>query len=237
MTARRDRNWEFGDKNELVYGYFGGGYDSSEASVARMRELKRQYDAPAIARFLELEPSDIVADLGSGFGHIAAALAPQVRRLLCLDVSSEFLDLCRTETASLDNVEHHHIPRGDLSCVRGKDVNKIYANSVFIHLNLYDMVRYFETIAALLPAGGRFYFNFQDSDKLARSADPNFSHMRSLYDQDPLDITLMQWVSLTTLRPILADLGLRIRHEELWQYCATVVVVEKAGAALEPAGR
>ena len=72
----------------------------------RIDEIRaeRHRHAEHVARRLALEPADIVADLGSGCGFMAAPIAGKVRHLYCLDISEDFAAYCGRETAALANV-------------------------------------------------------------------------------------------------------------------------------------
>jgi ArsR family transcriptional regulator len=72
----------------------------------------RGFDHAAI---LGLLPADwVVADLGCGTGHLAAELAPHVKRVIGVDQSAAMLRAARKITAQLPNVE---LRRGDLAKV------------------------------------------------------------------------------------------------------------------------
>jgi SAM-dependent methyltransferase len=61
----------------------------------------------AILRHAEPRPSDLAVDLGAGTGFLSLALAPQVARVLCVDVAQPMIDRLRTEVfvAGRGNVE------------------------------------------------------------------------------------------------------------------------------------
>jgi ArsR family transcriptional regulator len=61
-----------------------------------------------------LPPHWVVADLGCGTGHSAAALAPHVARVIGVDQSSAMLKAAHRHTAGLDNVE---LRRGNLEAL------------------------------------------------------------------------------------------------------------------------
>jgi ArsR family transcriptional regulator len=71
---------------------------------------------------LALLPAEwTVADLGCGTGHLAAALAPHVARVVGVDASAAMLRAAHRRTAGLDNVELRQarleaLPLADASC-------------------------------------------------------------------------------------------------------------------------
>jgi ArsR family transcriptional regulator len=61
-----------------------------------------------------LDPRWTIGDLGTGTGHVAAALAPFVRRVVAVDRSSEMLQACRKRFKDTPNVD---VRRGDLEAL------------------------------------------------------------------------------------------------------------------------
>ena len=228
MNAQQDRKWNFGDE-ALLYSYVGQAYSNTPEDLERIALEKALYDAPHVEAMLSLHPDDIVVDLGSGYGHVAKVIAPKVKAYNCCDISSRMLEKCMASTAGLSNVSYHTIERSDLSPIANSGANKIFANSVFIHLNLFDITLYLDQVARILPTGGLVYFNIQDADIFAIQEDPNFSSMRGRYIADPLEITLMIWNSLATIRGYALRRGLELRKSSVWKYCANSVTFEKVG--------
>ena len=62
-----------------------------------------------VVRALELQPSDVVADIGAGTGYFTFRLAPQVPlgKVYAVDIDAQMLDIIRARMAEsgLDNVE------------------------------------------------------------------------------------------------------------------------------------
>jgi SAM-dependent methyltransferase len=157
-------NWSFKDKVAQLLAVTGTEYGTDvDQALVKLREFKN-YEASVSAKDLELVAGDVVAEIGSGYGFWATATSPLVRKVLCLDISPDLLDLCRREVADNENIECHLISPGDLSVLRSLGVNKIYSAGVFIHFNLYDVVIYLQQIFEILPPGGRVMFNIANSD-------------------------------------------------------------------------
>jgi cyclopropane fatty-acyl-phospholipid synthase-like methyltransferase len=156
--------WSFKDRlvQLKVVGGTAFGSDVDEALV-KLREFKN-FEASVSARDLDLGAGDVIAEIGSGYGFWATATAPLVRKVICLDISPDLMELCRLEVASRPNVDCHLIAPGDLSCLQSTGVNKVYSAGVFIHFNLYDIVVYLKQIFELLPPGGRLMFNIANAD-------------------------------------------------------------------------
>ena len=219
LQPMRDQNWNF-QREELLYAYVGAGYTWDD--LAKIRDMKRS-EAEHAADMLRLEAQDVVLDIGSGFGHLALVLAPRVQQYVCADISAEMMAVCRDETRNMPNVDHIIIPRTDVRSCANRNINKVFANSVFIHVVFFELVSYLRQIYDLLPIGGRFYFNFYDSDYLGQAVDGYFESMLERYYADPLETTLMHWNSFTSIRAIAQLTGFELDSMKKAQYGAVSV--------------
>lgn len=214
LAAMRDRNWDF-DKTELLYAYVGQTFKWSD--LPAIRAMKAQ-EATHVAAMLGLTPDDVVADIGSGFGHVALALAPKVQRYVCADISGQMMEICKAETAHLGNVEHAIVPRADIGALAGRGINKIFFNSVLIHVVMFELVAHLRKAYEILPSGGQLYFNFCDADYLGQADDPWFNDMLSRFIRDPLETTLMHWNSFTAVRAVAQRTGFELSLVKKGQY-------------------
>jgi cyclopropane fatty-acyl-phospholipid synthase-like methyltransferase len=157
-------NWSFKDRVSQLLAVTGTAYGTDvDEALVKLREFKH-FEASISAKDLELSAGDVVAEIGSGYGFWATATSPLVRKVMCLDISPDLLDLCRREVVSRSNIECHLISPGDLSVLRSSGVNKMYSAGVFIHFNIYDVVVYLQQIFEILPHGGRLMFNIANAD-------------------------------------------------------------------------
>lgn len=97
----------------------------------------------------------IAVEIGAGGGRVAARVAPRVKHLYCLDISSEMLKRLRVVLADRDNVSFVHVkdatfPQELISA--GADF--IYSFDVFVHLDVHTMWRYVRQIGFALRPGG-----------------------------------------------------------------------------------
>src|SRR5262249_55220130 len=63
------------------------------------RPEREDEEAPKmLVEIMKLQPTDVVADIGAGSGHLTFLMAPKVRRgkVLAVDIQQEMLDLIRT---------------------------------------------------------------------------------------------------------------------------------------------
>jgi ubiquinone/menaquinone biosynthesis C-methylase UbiE len=94
----------------------------------------------------------VVADLGSGTGHIASEIAPYVRQVISIDNSAAMLKAAKRRLANLSNVE---LRRGELTAVPIDDRS---CDAVLIVLALTYVLQPAAAIieaARILKPGGR----------------------------------------------------------------------------------
>jgi 2-polyprenyl-3-methyl-5-hydroxy-6-metoxy-1,4-benzoquinol methylase len=187
--------WEFNNRKNLLYALVG--YDFGMDPESRLDEIRayKKNEAKYLVDSLKLTPRDRVVDLGSGCGFIARVVAPLCERVHCLDISGEFLDFCREELRDFGNVEFDRIEFGDLSSLAGKKINKGYANAVFIHFNLFDIVMYFQQLFEVLEPGALFVLGMSDTDCLDIKNDRYFGVVLDAYTRNRREPTLMHWNS------------------------------------------
>jgi ArsR family transcriptional regulator len=91
LARRRSRSREF--------------FASAAGRWERLREELFGHRAELLALLGLLEPDWVVGDLGCGAGHLAAAVAPWVARVVAVDESEAMLTAARHRCAGLANVE------------------------------------------------------------------------------------------------------------------------------------
>jgi ubiquinone/menaquinone biosynthesis C-methylase UbiE len=168
---------------------------------------------PEIMARLNLQPDDIVMDLGSGMGFIAEVIAPEVQKVHCCDISANFLEDCKTRTKHLDNIEFHQIAYADLSAARGKRINKAYSTLLFIHFNFYDIVYYLQELNRVLEKGGLFYFDFNDGERFRMDAKDDTFHEHLLiyrHARESWVFGCMHMTSAGILNNVAPQLGFRV---------------------------
>jgi ubiquinone/menaquinone biosynthesis C-methylase UbiE len=223
MTPEMKRNWDFVDKRQLLYALIG--YDfgmEPETRLDEIREYKRK-ESQFLVNALQLNSKDIVFDLGSGCGFIARVTAPLCQKLYCLDISREFLRFAKEELQDLSNVEFHRMEYGDLHYLADKQITKGYANAVFIHFNLFDIVLYLREVHRILKSGGIFLFGTNNSDSLDIQRDRYFRIVLQHYVRERTSPTLMQWNSAHSVCSIASQIG--FVAQELWSGNGTAMVL------------
>ncbi|HVO57815.1 MAG TPA: class I SAM-dependent methyltransferase [Dongiaceae bacterium] len=187
--------WEFQNRRMLLYALVGNDFGPEpETRLDDIRAYKKN-EAQFLIDALDLTATDRVLDLGSGFGFLARVVAPLVAQVVCADISGEFLACAREELRGFANVEFLQIPFADLSALQGLRINKAYANAVFIHFNLFDIVMYLRELHSVLEPGGLFIFGMSDTDTLDIRNDRYFGVVLEKYKQHRGSPVLMHWNS------------------------------------------
>jgi ubiquinone/menaquinone biosynthesis C-methylase UbiE len=109
---------------------------------------------------LHYNSQDIILDIGSGPGYLAAFLKDRVKEIYCLDTSSRYLDLCRDKFAKDRNVFINQLDKNnytDLSLLNNKKFSIIICQSVIQYYKSINEVEHLieEVRRAALP-GARF---------------------------------------------------------------------------------
>jgi cyclopropane fatty-acyl-phospholipid synthase-like methyltransferase len=227
VESLRKRDWNFDNRDDLLYAYVGSEFKNTPEDLARVADLKVKYEATAVRDMLDLKSDDVVLDLGSGYGHIARELAPTVGRYVCADISEGMLAECEANTKHLPNVARVKIERASFGALGSQRFSKAFSNSVFIHLNLFEISIYIDLLAQRLNKGGLLYFNFNDADQMAFGPDPNFSSMRARYIADPHEATLMNWNSGIAIRALAMNAGLALRKTRHWKHGSILASFER----------
>jgi len=127
--------------------------------AAAYEERSRSQDRGAIndfiLKFLELDSSKTVLDLGAGFGSFALAAAPHCRKVIAVDISPVMLDLAAkmARETGLSNIEFHNA--GFLTYEHaGPLVDGVVCCGALHHLpDFWKQVALFRMSAILKPNG------------------------------------------------------------------------------------
>ncbi|AVT78123.1 3-demethylubiquinone-9 3-methyltransferase [Rhodopseudomonas palustris] len=159
-----DVNPELRNLDKAVVRGFGdewSRFDQSTLSAADRDRIWQDY----FALFpWEALPSDAVGmDVGCGSGRWAQLVAPRVRRLLCIDASTEALNVARRNLAGHENVEFREASVEALPVADGS-LDFIYSLGVLHHVP--DTAEAVRSVAAKLKPGAPIllylYYDFEN---------------------------------------------------------------------------
>lgn len=154
------------------------------ARVGGFRDLRERIIARA-----ELEPGDVVVDLGAGTGLLALALADDVQRVWAIDISPRMSEYLRVKAASgeLENIETVTASAVSLPLVDGS-VTVVVSNYCLHHLRDADKRRALAEIHRVLRPGGRLVIgDMMFGVGLARRRDRRVigAHLRGMLRKGP----------------------------------------------------
>ena len=98
------------------------------------------------------DPGWVVGDLGCGTGHVSAALAPFVARVVAVDASPQMLQAARARVGAADNVD---LRRGDLESLPIDDARLDVATLMLVLHYVPDPAVALAEVARVLKPGGR----------------------------------------------------------------------------------
>ena len=104
-----------------------------------------------------------VIEIGPGAGIMANWLSPKIKHLNCVDISKSILDYCKEQNQEHKNISYHLI-EGELEFSKIKNIDFVYAQSVFIHLTILDFYLYFQELYNSLNKGALIYIDIIDCD-------------------------------------------------------------------------
>lgn len=176
--------WEFENKDAMYSLLIGKSFGENPTEKIAEIRADKEYWAQTIASTLNLSQQHKVIEIGPGVGFLTNYMAKLVQEIHCCDISRSFLSASQQECISHKNVFFHEIYSGSLSFALDKSFDAIYSHNVFIHLNIYDVYRYFRDFDRVLTADGQVCFDIVDSSDLSDGPTPLFGEMASLYDED-----------------------------------------------------
>lgn len=202
-------NWEARNEGHalrlLVGDHFG---DRPEDGLEAIRSAKKQR-AAWLCRKMGLDKESVVLEIGSGMGLTSKHVAAEVQHLYCSDISTSFLEIARKECAGIPNIDFVKIEKEPaVFDFRDEFFDAIFADAVFIHLNLYDIYWYFAEFQRLAKKGGRVFIDIMNASRMDAS---KFSQMAELYRKDRNSLKrLLCWNSVDAVVTIASTFGFRL---------------------------
>ncbi len=208
------------DTRALLIGAVG--YRFGQHPETRLIDIRadRVRYARRFIRMADITRRDRVLEIGSGLGFGTRAFSRAAQSVVATDISPAYLAYAAHECGDLDNVRFELITGGDFAFLPPAEVDVVVAVSVFIHLNLYDIDRYFAELARVVRPGGRVCFDFADMDRLfprwrEGRQDGGFIEHAALYRADPQQLfSLLQWNSARGIRRIARRQGFRFLYRQ-----------------------
>ena len=109
---------------------------------------------------LHYDSQDIVLDVGSGPGCLAASLKDRVKEIHCLDTSQRYLDICQEKFAAANNIFVHRLDERnytDLSFLPEQRFSIIVCQSVVqYYRSVGEVERMIQEVRRVASPGARF---------------------------------------------------------------------------------
>ena len=137
----------------LLYGVDVTQYKTEEELNERLSELREEKTSIIENMIVSniLENYDVPLDkcnaveIGPGAGIMLDWLAPKINHLSCVDISETILNGCKEQNKQHKNVSYNLIEK--LEFPNLKDIDFVYSQSVFIHLEYFRLLFIFQRIA------------------------------------------------------------------------------------------
>lgn len=97
----------------------------------------------------------VVGEIGVGGGRMARRVAPRVRTMVCMDISSGMLRKAREAMAEADNTRFIRLKQPSCPPELRSALDFVYAFDVFVHFDLHATWRYVRLMAEMLKPGGK----------------------------------------------------------------------------------
>ncbi|MGP4081879.1 class I SAM-dependent methyltransferase [Pseudalkalibacillus sp. R45] len=119
-------------------------------------ERQKLLPVEKILAYLNLEHTDIVADLGAGNGYFTVPMAKKVTTVHAVDIEPQMLDMLN-DYAVDENVSNIEFITSDLEAIDMGDntVNKIF--SAFVMHEISHLKKAFEEINRIMVKGGQLF--------------------------------------------------------------------------------
>jgi ubiquinone/menaquinone biosynthesis C-methylase UbiE len=187
-------DWYFTEKQigvDYLDSKIAGDYDKEHQSF---RDFKAE--AEDIVEKLKIESEDVVIDFGCGTGLIALNMARYCKKVICVDISPEMLDILESKAIkqNITNIETHS--KGFLTYQNeDAEADKIISKFAFHHLPDFWKSIALLKMANTLKAGGKLYlsdvvFTFHPRDHES-SINVMIDDMRDMASDSMVDETII----------------------------------------------
>ena len=213
MNARLEdtdmSKWEARDAKHLAALLAGDHFgDHPEDNLDKIRAEKKNR-ADDLCKKMGCTKESIVLEIGSGMGFTSKYVAENVKHLYCSDISTSFLDTARKECAGVKNIDFIKIEHEPATfAFENEFFDMIFADAVFIHLNLYDIYWYFSEFQRLAKKRGKVFINVMNGSKI----DPQkLSQMADFYRKDTDSLKrLLCWNSMDAVLTVASTFGFKL---------------------------
>ncbi len=158
----------------------------------------------------------VVLEIGSGMGFTSKYVAQEVKHLYCSDISASFLEFARKECSGIPNIEFVRIEKEPATfSFQDETFDIVFADAVFIHLNLYDIFWYFSEFQRLAKKRGKVFINIKNASRIDTN---QLSRMANFYQRDRDSLKrLLCWNSVDAVVTVASNFGFKLESKgRMW---------------------
>jgi ubiquinone/menaquinone biosynthesis C-methylase UbiE len=143
----------------------------------------------------EVQPGDVVLDLGCGIGRLTRVLAERAAHVHAIDVSAEMLERAREHNAHLTNVTWHHGDGTTLHPVEDASVDAVVSHVVFQHIpDPQVTLGYVREMGRVLRPGGWAAFQISNDPALHRERIGTLDRVKAALQRAPKGQDEPEWL-------------------------------------------
>jgi SAM-dependent methyltransferase len=209
------RFWDARAREDAFYFVDNTG-EYRDADVERFwAEGRRNLDAVLAAVGADVQPGDVVLDIGCGVGRLTRVLAERAAHVHAIDVSAEMLEQARELNGHLTNVTWHHGDGTTLHPIEDGSIDAVVSHVVFQHIpDPQITLGYVREIGRVLKPGGWAAFQISNDPGLHRPTIGVKERLKAVVGRAPKGQDEPEWlgsaVDLGDLRSAAADGGLDV---------------------------
>lgn len=112
-----------------------------------------------------LGPQLSALEIGCGVGRVSRVVAPEVKELVCTDISRVMVREARTNLARLDNVRVQRTSGYWLDGLEDSRFDLVFSHAVFVFFDLYPAIAMLDAVRRVLHPGGTSVIGFMTMDR------------------------------------------------------------------------
>ena len=155
-------------KYKATWDQLSTSYDHAKIAVVGHTATEEEFDrsgsqtVDTLDRFVGINPSDIVLEIGCGVGRVGKILSRRCSKWIGTDISSRMLQYATERLRGLENVALIELSTVSLKEVSDNLADVVYCTVVFMHLYEWDRYKYVQEAFRVLKPGGRCFFDNVD---------------------------------------------------------------------------
>jgi len=194
-TGDMGRFWDARAREDAFYFVDNTG-TYRDADVERFwAEGRRNLETVLAAVGAQVQPGDVVLDIGCGVGRLVRVLAEQATHVHGIDVSAEMLEQARELNAHLTNVTWHHGDGTTLHPIEDESIDAVVSHVVFQHIPDPEItLGYVREIGRVLKRGGWAAFQISNDPALHRPTIGLRDRLKAAVGRAPKGQDEPQWI-------------------------------------------